>query len=457
MVKSLWLPLLVMVGLLLAATPLRAEDEADLEEPIPSSVEEIKSPMDRMGAQKPVRPGLFPWLKRQLKDTDPFFRDTSLVLNLRNYYYRRSRYDETVSEAWAQGGALSYKSGWLFERFSVGADLYTSQPLHAPSGADGSNLLAPGQKGYTVLGQVYGRVKLYEGLIANLYRYGDFNTPYLNKDDGRMTPYSFEGYTLQGVAGGKDGGPRLNYGGGYLTKIKDKTSESFVWMSTKAGAEVKRGLAVAGALYTQGPFSLGAMDYFCEDIINIVYSEAKFVHELPQGVGVRAAAQFTTQRSIGSNALKGYGFSVNQAGLRADVSYRNAILTMAYTANSRGYDLQNPWSGYPGYTSVMTTDYNKAGVSAVMGKLSYDFSRLGLEGVAASVLYAHGWGMVDPVSKEPLPNENEFDADLQWRPEFNFLKGFWFRVRYGVAHQYQGEHRYTHDGRVIVNYDLVMM
>ena len=63
-------------------------------------------------------------------------------------------------EAWALGGALSYQSGWFLDHFSVGAVLYTSQRLYGPDDRDGTLLLKPGQQGYTVVGQLYGRVKL---------------------------------------------------------------------------------------------------------------------------------------------------------------------------------------------------------------------------------------------------------------------------------------------------------
>jgi len=45
--------------------------------------------------------------------------------------------------------------------------------------------------------------------------------------------------------------------------------------------------------------------------------------------------------------------------------------------------MQSPWSGYPGYTSVQVQDFNRAGENAFMVKGSYDFTRLGLEGVSA--------------------------------------------------------------------------
>ena len=450
---------LCCLGLLLVAVPLRAQEDIDEEEPIPASVDEIVSPMDRLGEKKPLRPGLFPWVKEQLREYPPFLRDTRLDLNLRSFYLRRSNnnYTGAGNEAWALGGALAYTSGWLYDRFSVGAVYYTSQPAYAPEGRDGTTLLAPGQKGYAVLGQIYGRVKLFEGTFLNLYRYGEFNSPYLSRNDSRMTPYTFEGYTIQGVLGGRDGAPQLVYAGGYILKIKDKNSETFEWVSEKAGAAAKRGVAVLGGRYSWKAFSLGAIDYFSDDIINIGYAEAGYTARLADDTGVRFAAQFTDQRSVGGNLLTGTSFATNQVGVTGDLSHRSGIISLSYTTNSRGRDLQNPWSGYPGYTGAMIVNYKKAGVETFTARFSYDFSRLGVDGLAAYMLFAHGWGLVDQTTKQPLPNENEFDADLQWRPTWKYLKGLWVRGRYGVVHQYEGPKQYTHDCRFIVNYDFPLM
>jgi hypothetical protein len=447
----------ITVLLVLLAVPLYAGEDIDAEEPIPTSVEEIISPMDRLAEPKPIRPGFFPWLKVKLLDYPPFLRDTKLNLNLRSFYYNRDKYDESVSESWAVGGALTYSSGWLYDAVSLGAALYTSQPAYGPDGREGAGLLAPGQKGYTVLGQLYGRVKLADETFLNLYRYGEYNTPYLSKNDSKMTPYTFEGYTLAGRLGGGEGAPRLDYGGGYLLKIKDKTAETFTWMSEKAGSKEKRGVAALGARYTQDGFSLAAMNYYCDDVINIAYAEASYLLKISKEFGVRLAGQFTDERSVGSNLLNGHYFATNQAGVKADVSYGGAMLTLAYTAVGHGADMINPWSGYPGYTSSMIIDFKKAGTQALSTKLSYDFSRVGVPDVTGYASFIHGWGMVTPGTNNSQPNDNEVDTDLQWRPKGEYLTGLWVRLRYGVAYQYEGPKQFAHDGRVIINYDFQLM
>ena len=448
-----------MVMLTWGVAPSLAQEGISQEEPTPTSVDESVSPIERSFLERIPRPGLFPKLKEELKDADPFFRDTKLDVNLRTYYFYQDNYPNTnpeVNEAWAIGGALSYKSGWFLNHLGLGAVFYASEPLYGPEGRDGTELLKPGQKGYAVLGQVYGRVKLIEDHFLNLYRY-EYNTPFINKYDGRMTPKTFEGYTFQGASGGRDGAPGFRYGGGYITKIKERDSEDFVWMSRDAGAPVNTGVEFGGVLLSLGRFSIGAIDYYCEDVINIGYAEAKYTWPVNQKLGLLFAAQFTDQRSMGDDLLKGYSFSVNQVGLKTEMSYGGALFSLAFTTASSGADLQNPWSSYPGYTSVQVQDFNRAKEKAFLVKAAYDFRPLGLEGVTAYALFVHGWDRINPSTGRDVSNENELDLDLQWKPKSGFFKDFWPRFRYAVVHEHEGQERYIHDFRIILNYDFSLL
>jgi len=452
--------LITLTGLPEIGTPVWAQEVINQEEPTPSSVDEITTPIGRTFKEKPTRPGLFPWVKEQLKDTPAFFRDTRLNLNVRTYFFYRDNYagtDPKINEAWALGGALSYQSGWFLDRFNLGSVLYTSQGLYGPEDRDGTLLLKTGQHGYTVVGQLYGRVKLFEENFLNIYRY-EYNTPFINKNDGRMTPNTFEGYTFHGAYGGKEGAPGFKYGGGYIDKIKPRNSDKFIPMSEAAGAvDVKRGVFLGGGSFSYGGLRIGAIDYYSDDIINIDYAEASYTLPVTRDLGLHFTAQFTDQRSVGEDLLTGSSFNTYQGGVKSDISYGGAVLTLGYTLTSQGADMQNPWSGYPGYTSVQVKDFNQAGESAFMAKLSYDFTRLGVKGVTAYALFVHGWGRVDPSTKDPVPNENEFDVDIQWRPQWKFLKGLWFRTRYAMVHQYERPNDTINDFRVIVNYDIPLL
>jgi hypothetical protein len=229
-------------------------------------------------------------------------------------------------------------------------------------------------------------------------------------------------------------------------------------MSEAAGAKnVERGVFTGGGNVSYKGFSFGAIDYYSSDIINIFYTEASYKLAVSKDVGVLFAAQFTDQRSVGDNILKGYSFSTNQFGIKSDIGYGGAILTLGYSTTAQGADMQNPWSSYPGYTIVQVQDFNRAGESAFIAKFSYDFKGLDLEGLTAYALYVHGWGRINPASGLSVANENEFDADLQWRPKWKSLKGLWFRVRYANVHQYDAPGGTINDFRVIVNYDISLL
>ena len=414
--------------------------------PMIESVEQGATPMDHidMSSSQPRQP-VFPTVAPP-EVKSPFILDSKFDAQLRTFYFNRDKYDNSRSEAWAIGGWISFLSGYLADVFRVGAVGYTSQRLYGPDDRDGTSLLKPGQKGYTVLGQIYGEVKFTDRIFGAFGR-KEYDTPYINKNDTRMTPNTFEGVTVYGKAGDKDGAWR--FGGGYITKIKEKNSDTFKWMSTVAGASVERGVYLAGANFDAKDFSLGAIDYYSDDVINIFYTEGKYALALADGYKLKLAAQFSDQRSTGDDLLTGHAFSTRQWGIKGDMNLGAALLTLAYTDTAKGADMRTPWGGYPGYTSVQVKDFDRAGESAIMLKGTYDFSSHGAEGLSAYALYVHGTGVVAPAY-----NENEADLNLQWTPKAGALKGMSFRLRYAHIDQRGGGDPTINDFRVIVNYDF---
>src|SRR4026207_1682919 len=80
-----------------AASRTCAQEVISQEETTPSSVDEIVTPIERSFIDRIPRPGFFPWLTEQLKDTPVFFRDTQLDLNLRSFYFQRDKYGDDVN------------------------------------------------------------------------------------------------------------------------------------------------------------------------------------------------------------------------------------------------------------------------------------------------------------------------------------------------------------------------
>jgi hypothetical protein len=434
-------------------TEIRAEDEASLELPPPATVEEIVSPLDMTFYEWAKRRPITSWFKDKLKDMPPFIRDTDLNLQLRTYYFFQQELDHSYKEAWAGGGWLDYKSGWLCDLVAVGATLYTSQPLYAPEGRDSTKLLGPGQDGYTVLGQIYGKIKLYERNEFRFFRQS-YDSPYINRNDSRMTPNTFEGYSVHGAFGEAKTGPAFMYGAGYVPKIKERNSDEFIYMSKAAGADVERGTVAGGGRFSYGNSSIGAMEYYTPDILNIFYAEAKHLWKVTEDLGLYWGAQFTHQQSAGDNLLTASSFYTYQAGLLAEVGYRNAILSFAYTKDGDGADLRSPWSSYPGFTSEQIRDFNRAGEQAFMVKGSYDWKRF-VPGLSSYVLYTVGNGRIDPATGRGVADESEIDADMQYRITQGIMDGLWLRVRF--ANLWEEGGRTVQQVRVILNFPISLL
>jgi hypothetical protein len=357
------------------------------------------------------------------------WQQTVFTWQLRTFDMYTINPDDSRSAAWALGGAAGFETGFFRNLFSFGATGYTSQPLYAPSGEGGTNLLKPNQDGYTALGEAYTQFRITDSLGLTVGRRG-FDTPFISRNDTRMTPQTFEAVALQGTAGELDEDGLLRYGAGYVDKEKQVNSEDFVNMAQVAGASVDRGVYVAGANYKTGGWSLGSIEYYCEDIINITHSEATYVIPLAEARKVNLFAQYITQHSTGMDELPGGYFSANQLGLKAELATGPALLTAAYTGTGRGAGMRNPWSGYPGYTSVQELNFDLAGENAFMLRAAWDMRQI--PGFNVYGLWVRG-----STSQPPAPQtQDEYDANLQWTPPASSpLKGLMFRVRYAIVTQ----------------------
>ena len=314
------------------------------------------------------------------------FEDTKFDFNIRTYYLDRNNFDGTEDQAWTIGGWAGLKTGYFLNHIAFGITGYTSLPIHAPEDRDGTLLLEPGQDEFAVLGEAYAEIRIVDNLLVSVGRKA-FDTPFINRNDTRMVPNTFEAIVLQGRVefeaeplppppDASKSGPApapqpakkpavLRYGIGYFDQIKERNSDKFISMAEDAGVDIDRGVFAAGLIYEHGPFSIGAIDYFCDDVINIAYGELKAELPLSATVRPRLALQFVDQRSVGDELLEDGGFSAQQVGLKLELPVSNALFTAAYTQAFGGTNLRSPWSGYPGYTSVQVQDFNREGEGRV--------------------------------------------------------------------------------------------
>jgi hypothetical protein len=448
----------VLVALLVARDVTFAGEATLGEAPAPDSVEDLGSPVSQVFEEAIREESILPGLKRRLRDLPPFVRDTRIRVNPRNYYFDLQREDDSRSEAFAYGGGLTYRSGWLKETAALGAALYTSQRLKGDRNRDGSGLLQPGQQAYTVFGEAYGVLR-YDTHRLTLFRQ-DLQLPYVNRQDTRMTPNTFEGFTLAGDFHHWRLDTQVKYVAGYLTQIRKRDEEDFISMSEAAGVPGAsgQGMAFGGALvqFAERTFA-GVINYFVKDTLNIAYTEADHLYVVNDDLAVRFRLQGTHQASVGTDRLTGESFDTWVVGGSIAGSYSGFILAVKFSTTDTGAPIRSPFGNYPGYLSLMQKDFNRPGEDAWGIGMSYNFDRLGLRGFSAFTNYAEGYGARDADTKQSLPVNREFDITFDYRPQLHRLaQGLWLRVRASLIDA-EGESDLGTDVRIILNYTIPIL
>jgi hypothetical protein len=435
------------LGALLPAPAAWADEAVLLEQPPADSARAVVGPFQKDLSPRPEKPPLFPKLRSALDDLPPFLRDSHAELHLRTYYFDRLRFDRSENEAWAYGGWLQLQTGWLLDHLSLESAFFTSQKVLGLLSRDGTGLLQPGQKGYSVLGVANAQLRFSDERIVAWRQVLDL--PFVNKQDSRMTPNTFEAYTLTGQLGD------VKFVGSQVLAMKQRNSEVFRPMSEVAGAEgTDRSMTLLGAGWLPSErFMVGAITEFVYDSFNTVYAEAdgEILRDW-NGIGLKAELQFTDQRSVGAALLPEGSFETQRWGGRVAASYAYAVLRLGFSTTGAGAGLISPYGTDPSFLSMMQSDFRRAGEDAWMAGLSYEFDRIGLPELSA-IFYYVGASGAHTNQGVPLLDRNEMDLTLDYRRQTGRLRGLWLRFRISFLDE-TGNPRTQREMRVIVNYDL---
>ncbi len=433
----------VPVAALLAHTALASEGELE-DQPPPSSAAEIVTQIERMVPEEPTTaPARRAWLPQPLQTLPPFFADTQLDARFRTYYLRKDRSDDELSEAWAMGGSIHYRSGWLAELFQAEIEGFTSQPIVAPDSRDGTGLLEPVQDGLNVLGIANGKLR-YRGFTLTGYRqYLDL--PYLNRNDSRMIPNTFEAITLE-----KSGGP-LRFQTGYVWNVKLRNSDEFVSFAEALGLDRDRGIAYGGAIWdpsedTHVGIYLGGMP----DVATRVYAELGAGCDLGDGWRGRLDGQFTFIGDVGEDLLGDALDDTWNFAIRAATSHGGAVFRLGASFAGPNPPNEGNFGASASYVDLMQRTFNQAHEKALLASVSYDFAGLDLDGLTAVVNFAAGF---DAELDGGRHESREVDLTLDYRLQGGWWKSFWLRVRGSWLHQAAAARDGT-DVRVILRYDF---
>jgi hypothetical protein len=409
-------------GLLLASSLSRAVAAAEREledSPPPGSAREIKTPIERLFPPVEDRPPLIPWFGQKLQELPPFFADTRFEVKYRTAYIRQGHTVDVLSEAWAMGGSLYYHSGWLAETFAIEIEGFTSQPIVAPKDRPGTDLLTLEQKGYSALGIANGKLRYKSLQLTGFRQY--FELPYMNRNDSRMTPNTFESLTLEKLEGD------FLFSTGYSWRVKLRTSDEFESFTEALGLDEERGLAHAGVVWDPNDrFHLGTVGAVVPDLFAGLYAEVGVGRTLANGWQLRLDGQFTHQWEVGEDLL---GIDLEDAwnlGLRASASFAGAVFRLGFAITGPDAGIFTAFGSSPSYVDLMQRGFNRADEKAVLASVSYDFSQLGAEGLSAILNYVGGF---DGKLLGKRGQGHELDLTVDYKIGRGWLESLWLRVR----------------------------
>src|SRR5262245_14843456 len=420
--------------------------------------EGLLAPEPPIDIAAPLFRRIIPGLAEGMEELPPFLRDTSVKLHLRSFYFNRLNSNDTQNEAWAFGGWLAYKSGWLWGTFALGAVGYTSQPLYPPENTGRTALLHPTagnpQDSILVLGQAYAQLRYKEYALVTGYRQL-VNEGYLNPQDSRMVPITFEGVTIKGTIG------PIDYNAGYLTAIKLRQENEFHNMAEAAGVGSGQNRGLVLTRLSSEPLSglnLYAANYHVPDVFNIAYGYGEYTHNLTSDLSFKTGVQYTDQRSVGAAFLGNFTtWNVNTRGI---LIWRGLGVGAGFSATGEGSALRTPYGDPPGYFTFQENNFDQARQKAWGLAARYDFGPgtlvpgVHIPGLSVLVRYAEGRDAINASTGVGLPTVREGDLDVIWN--IPGVPGLQFRFRNAYVAE-SGQRRVSPAFRIILNYELPLL
>lgn len=351
----------------------------------------------------------------------PYKLDRENLLHVRTFYQDRTYDGAADREDWAGGGWLSAVGSYWDSSIKLAATGYTSQKLYADDDKEDTGALQPGHNSYSVLGEVYGSLTL-DKLALQAGRYA-INLPYVNKDDIRMTPQTFQAahaaYQLSDA---------WTAAAGVVTHIKARTQTGFDSLYKSAGLDGDENLYVAGAVHQAEPGTLaGLYALRAPDYLNGVYVELSKRFWLEEKKYIQLSGQYTRQESTGDE-LDG-NFTVDHYGARVTWKDDWYSGSLAYTDYPQKDRLRSPWGGVPGYTSVLVNDFDRAEESAWLLGGTVDVDTLGIRGLTINAKAI--FGDTPDCGATASPDQDEYNLNFNYKPPLPKFAGLLLQLRFG--------------------------
>lgn len=348
---------------------------------------------------------------------DALGRDSETTLHLRSHYLQRDRSWQNGSLAWAAGGSIAYRSGLAWDHLRLGLTAYTSQKLHGPADKDGTALLLTGQHSYGVLGEAFAAYEYRDQkTMAGRFLVNQYE---VNPQDSRMTPRTFQGFSLNGKAGG------IHYYMGRLDKMKSRNWDYFENVATVAGApagtkEPMYLISLRGE--PAKDLSLGFATYHVPNVLTSSYADASWLTStVGEKTRFRLGGQFFKQGSTGNHLLTGSDFDTWSAGVKADLLHGPLTLSAIFMKTDRGAAYRMPFGTWPGYANRIINNFNRAGERALGLDANVDCASLGIPGLNLNGSVTVGDHAINSATGIGLSKDTEYDLTA----DYQFATGDW--------------------------------
>ncbi len=417
-----------------------------------------------------------------------FVEDSKLSLSSRTMYFNDDNretngFDQRES---GQGFKLDYLSGFTEGTVGFGVDVQALWGIHLDGGRghrqNADNSFFPSDSDGSAVhnwARIGGNAKA--RFSKTEVHYGSAlapNLPILVSNDGRLLPQTFEGGTIQSKEI-----DNLTLNAGQLTHAMGRASSN------------RTGLSVAGAFRDSNKFQFAGGDwkvtpdltlqyYYSnlEDFYKQHFLGATHVFKIADDQSFKTDLRYFDSRSDGKNGETGYTFNNNGGYAKnvGEVDNKTWSAMFTYTLGGHALMLGHQQVGDDGgfvwlnqgnvrkdgstsslegaggasfylFTDSMINQFARAGENTTFGQYSYDFARLGVPGLKASVAYLRGDDIKNARTSGTY-NEWERDARIDYVIQEGTLKGLGASLRHGV-YRGSGESNPDKDQtRLIFNY-----
>ena len=386
-----------------------------------------------------------------------FIEDSKAKLDLRNFYYDRNDKNtaDNRNEAseWGQGFIFNFQSGFTKGTVGFGVDAIGLLGVRLDGGGDGdvTNSRKPGQlfptesNGKAVNDYSKGGVTAKARISKTELHVGTLlpKLPVVNYNDGRLLPQLFEGgqITSREIDG-------LTLTAGQLEHTKTRSSTNDVSLRIAGGTADTNKFYFAGGDYkltkdlTAQYYYGNLEDFYKQHFLGLVHNYAL------GGGNLKTDLRYFDSSSDGKNSsaagrAEGYLSSGYYGGgvTTGEVDNRtwSALFTYGHSGHelSAGYQQVEGDSAFPflnqgdGSTAYLITDrqigkFLAAGQRTWLAGYGYDFAKLGVPGLKASVVYLSG-DNIDSAQGDRKEWERDFRLDYVLQE--GSLKGLGFSWR----------------------------